>query len=224
MQRDGQTHLRDDSEFKLIWTLFSFIMPLVMEMKTIWLATNNLHKLEEFQTMLKDKAQVKCLKDLKEPVEIEETGTTFEENALIKARSLYHVLHEPVISDDSGLEVDAMNGMPGVYSARFMGEDTSYTIKNQAIIDAVQGKQKTARYVCVIAYIDENGNEKTFRGTIEGEIHPVPLGNKGFGYDPIFYYPPFHTTLANVSEEMKNSVSHRGAALRLFLEELGEKL
>lgn len=195
-----------------------------MEMKTIWLATNNLHKLEEFQTMLKDKAQVKCLKDLKEPVEIEETGTTFEENALIKARSLYHVLHEPVISDDSGLEVDAMNGMPGVYSARFMGEDTSYTIKNQAIIDAAQGKQKTARYVCVIAYIDENGNEKTFRGTIEGEIHPVPLGNKGFGYDPIFYYPPFHTTLANVSEEMKNSVSHRGAALRLFLEELGEKL
>lgn len=199
-------------------------MPLVMEMKTIWLATNNLHKLEEFQSMLKDKAQVKCLKDLNRPVEIQETGTTFEENALIKAKSLYNVLHEPVISDDSGLEVDAMDGMPGVYSARFMGEDTSYEIKNQAIIDAVQGKKRTARYVCAIAYIDENGKEKTFRGTIEGEINEVPLGDKGFGYDPIFYYPPFHTTLANVSEEMKNSVSHRGAALRLFLTDLGEAL
>ena len=191
-----------------------------MKMKTIWIATSNMHKVEEFQTMLKDVAKIKCLKDLDRPVQIIEDGKTFEENALIKARSLYNVLHEPVISDDSGLEVDAMDGAPGVYSARFMGEDTSYVIKNQAIMDAVKGKTKAARYVCVIAYIDSDGKEKTYRGTIEGEIYHEAIGEHGFGYDPIFYYPPFGTTLANVSEEMKNSVSHRGKALELFLKDM----
>ncbi|MEF2608679.1 MAG: non-canonical purine NTP pyrophosphatase, partial [Faecalicoccus sp.] len=140
-------------------------------MKTIWIATSNMHKVEEFQNMLQGKANVKCLKDLNKKIEIVEDGKTFEENALIKARSLYQVLKEPVISDDSGIEVDAMDKRPGVYSARFMGEDTDYAIKNQAIIDAVKGKIKTARYVCVIAYINENGQEKTYRATIEGEIN-----------------------------------------------------
>lgn len=189
-------------------------------MKTIWIATSNQHKVEEFKKMLKD-YDVKCLKDLEQPVEIIEDGTTFEENAVVKAMSLYKVLHQPVISDDSGIEVDAMDKMPGVYSARWMGEDTSYDIKNQAIIDATKDNVKTARYVCVIAYIDENGNAKTYRGTIEGEIYPEQLGTNGFGYDPIFYYPPFETTLANVSDEMKNSVSHRGVALRMLIEDLG---
>ena len=132
-------------------------------MKTIWIATSNQHKVEEFKKMLPE-YNVKCLKDLDQKIEIIENGTTFEENAICKAKSLYDVLHQPVISDDSGIEVDAMDKKPGVYSARWMGENTSYEIKNKAIIDAVKGKVKTARYVCVIAYIDEMGNAHTYRG------------------------------------------------------------
>ena len=168
--------------------------------------------------MLKD-CDVKCLKDLDHTIHIIEDGTTFEENALIKARTLFNELHEPVISDDSGLEVDAMDKKPGVYSARFLGEDTSYDIKNQYIIDQVQGKVRTARYECVIAYIDEDGKEHVYRGECEGLIHDKLEGENGFGYDPIFYYPAFKTTLANVSEEKKNSVSHRGIALEKFLKD-----
>ncbi len=193
-------------------------------MNTIWIATSNQHKVQEFQRMLGDNVQVKCLSDLDKDVEIIEDGKTFEENALIKARSLYNAIGQPVISDDSGLEVDAMDGMPGVYSARFMGEDTSYDIKNQAIIDAVEGKDRSARFVCVIAFIDQEGNEYTYRGTIEGKIHDKIEGTNGFGYDPIFYYPPYGTTTANVSDEMKNAVSHRGNALRMFMEQWGDKL
>ena len=188
-------------------------------MKTIWIATGNANKVAEFKKMVGDTACVKCLKDLKEPIEIVEDGKTFEENALIKARALYAVLHEPVISDDSGIEVDAMDKMPGVYSARFMGEDTSYDIKNQYIIDQVRGKVKTARYVCVIAYIDEDGNEKTYRGVCEGEINDKMVGENGFGYDPIFYYPEYKTTLANVSDEKKNAISHRGMAMEMFMKD-----
>ena len=190
-------------------------------MKTIWIATSNLHKVEEFQTMLGKDVEIKCMKDLDHSIEIIENGQTFEENALIKARALYNEIHQPVISDDSGLEVDAMNKEPGVHSARWMGENTPYTIKNQAIIDAVKGKERSARFVCVIAYIDEDGKEHTYRGTIEGQINDEIVGENGFGYDPIFYYPPFKTTTANVSEEMKNSVSHRGRALEAFLKEWG---
>ncbi len=191
-------------------------------MKTIWIATSNLHKVEEFKTMFGKDVCVKCLKDLDKTLDIIEDGKTFEENALIKARALFNEIHEPVISDDSGLEVDAMNKEPGVHSARWMGEDTSYTIKNQAIIDAVKGKDRTARFVCVIAYIDQDGQEHTYRGTIEGQINDEIVGENGFGYDPIFYYPPFKTTTANVSEEMKNMVSHRGKALEAFLKDWRE--
>ena len=188
-------------------------------MKKIWIATSNAHKVEEFQKMLGKDVQVCSLKDLKQDVEIIENGKTFEENALIKARSLYDVLHEPVISDDSGLEVDAMDKAPGVYSARWMGEETSYDVKNAQIIKNVEGKDRTARFVCVIAYIDENGNGHTYRGEVEGEIYDRILGENGFGYDPIFYYPEYKTTLANVSSEMKNKVSHRSRALQLFLKD-----
>lgn len=188
-------------------------------MEKIWIATSNVHKVEEFQKMLGENVQVCCLKDLDQEVTIIENGETFEENALIKARSLYNVLKQPVISDDSGLEVDAMNKEPGVHSARWMGEHTSYDIKNQAIIQNVKGKERTARFVCVIAYIDSQGNEHTYRGTVEGLINGTILGTNGFGYDPIFYYPEFKTTLANVSSELKNTVSHRSRALQLFLED-----
>ena len=192
-------------------------------MKTIWIATGNANKVSEFKKMLGNQVCVKCLKDLKEPITIVEDGTTFEENAMIKAKSLYDVLHEPVISDDSGIEVDAMDKMPGVYSARFLGEDTSYDIKNQYIMDQVQGKIRTARYVCVIAYIDEEGNAKTYRGVCEGEIYDHMVGENGFGYDPIFYYPPYKTTLANVSDEKKNAISHRGMAMEMFMKDWSSK-
>ncbi|MFA1013786.1 RdgB/HAM1 family non-canonical purine NTP pyrophosphatase [Dubosiella newyorkensis] len=187
--------------------------------KTIWIATSNAHKIEEFAEMLGDEVTIKSFKDLEEPVDVVENGTSFQENARIKARALYNIVHEPVFADDSGLEVDAMDKAPGIYSARFLGEDTDYTIKNQYILDQVEGKDRTARYVCAIAFIDQNGEESVYEATIEGKIAPSPIGTNGFGYDPIFYYPPFGTTLANVSEEKKNQVSHRGKALREFLKE-----
>ena len=122
------------------------------------------------------------------------------------------------MADDSGLEVDAMDGAPGVYSARFMGEDTSYDIKNQYIIDQVNGKVRGAQFVCVIAYVESDGTQNIFKGIVRGEINDQILGKNGFGYDPIFYYPPYKTTLANVTDEMKHAVSHRGIALRQCVE------
>ena len=184
-------------------------------MKTLWIATGNPHKTEEFAQMLGKDVQIKTLKDLpkEQRPEITEDGTSFEENALIKARALYNVVHEPVMADDSGLEVDALNKAPGIYSARFMGEDTSYDVKNQAILYAVEGKDRTARFVCAIAWIDEDGTERVYRGTMEGFINDRIEGKHGFGYDPIFYFPPFKTTSANVDPEVKNSASHRHNAL-----------
>lgn len=183
-------------------------------MKEIMIATSNAHKVEEFQEMLEPLGiQVRSLLDLEEKVEIEETGTTFAENAMIKALSVHERLGIPVISDDSGLEVDAMDKAPGVYSARFLGYDTPYEEKNQYIMDQVKGKTRTARYVCAIAYVEEDGAGHVFTGVVEGEIADHARGEKGFGYDPIFYYPPYGATLAEVSEEKKNAISHRGRAL-----------
>ncbi len=190
-------------------------------MKEILIATSNLHKVEEFKKMLEPLGYtIKSCLDLDEPVEIDETGTTFEENSLIKARTLHEMFHTAVMADDSGLAVDAMDGAPGVYSARFMGHDTSYTVKNNAIIEAVKGKPRGAQFVCAIAYVEEDGTEHVFKGVVEGEIAATIIGEHGFGYDPIFYYPPYGTTLANVSDEMKNAVSHRGRALKQCVEYL----
>lgn len=188
-------------------------------MKQIMIATSNAHKVEEFKRMLEPYGyEVKSLLDLNEEIDIEENGTTFEENALIKAKTIYDKLHIEVIADDSGLAVNAMNGEPGIYSARFLGRDTSYDVKNQYIIDQVkQAEDKGAQFVCAIAYIDAKGQEKVFTGVVEGEIYDHIEGAKGFGYDPIFYYPPFKTTLANVSEDQKNEVSHRGKAIQMLL-------
>lgn len=183
-------------------------------MKEIMIATSNAHKVEEFREMLEPLGiQVRSLLDLEEKVEIEETGMTFAENAMIKALSVHERLGIPVISDDSGLEVDAMDKAPGVYSARFLGYDTPYEEKNQYIMDQVKGKTRTARYVCAIAYVEEDGAGHVFTGVVEGEIADHARGEKGFGYDPIFYYPPYGATLAEVSEEKKNAISHRGRAL-----------
>ncbi|WP_323091502.1 RdgB/HAM1 family non-canonical purine NTP pyrophosphatase [Allobaculum sp. JKK-2023] len=191
-------------------------------MKKVWIATGNTHKKDEFAAMLSDDVQVLTLKDLEpglEP-EINEDGKTFEENALIKARALHNIVHEAVMSDDSGLEVDALDKKPGIYSARFMGEDTSYEIKNQAILDALKDRDdRTARFVCAIAWIEEDGTEHVYRGTMEGEINDKIEGANGFGYDPIFYYPPFKTTSANVAPEVKNSASHRHNALMQLMKD-----
>lgn len=190
-------------------------------MKEILIATSNLHKVEEFKKMLEPLGYtIKSCLDLNEEVEIDETGTTFEENSLIKARTLHEMFNVAVMADDSGLAVDAMDGAPGVYSARFMGHDTSYQVKNNAIIEAVKGKERGAQFVCAIAYVEKDGKEHVFKGVVEGEIAETIIGEHGFGYDPIFYYPPYGTTLANVSEDMKNAVSHRGRALRQCVEYL----
>lgn len=189
-------------------------------MKTVWIATGNAHKKEEFHQMLGDDVQIKTLKDLDQEPAIEEDGQSFEDNALIKARALYMLVKEPVFADDSGLEVDALDKAPGIYSARFMGEDTSYQIKNQAILDALKDKDdRTARFVCAIAYIEADGTEHVYRGEMEGKIHDRIEGEHGFGYDPIFYYPPFQTTSANVDPEVKNSASHRHNALVKMLKD-----
>ena len=135
-------------------------------MKTVWIATGNPHKTEEFAKMLGENVQIKTLKDLDQEPIIVEDGTTFEENALIKARALHQIVHEAVMADDSGLEVDALDKAPGIYSARFMGEDTSYTIKNQAILDAIKdktGDERSARFACAIAWIEADGTEHVYR-------------------------------------------------------------
>ncbi len=188
-------------------------------MKEIMIATSNAHKVEEFKTMLEPLGyKVKSLLDLDDSIDIIEDGTTFQENALIKAKAIYDKLHMEVIADDSGLAVNAMNGQPGIYSARFMGRDTSYDIKNQYIIDFCRDKKdKGCQFICAIAYIDKDGNEKVFTGIVEGIVANHIEGAKGFGYDPLFYYPPYGTTLANVSEEQKNAISHRGKALAKFI-------
>lgn len=195
-------------------------------MKEIMIATANAHKIEEFKTMLEPLGyQVKSLLDLDEDIDIIENGKTFQENALIKAQTIHDRLHMAVIADDSGLAVNAMNGEPGIYSARFMGRDTSYDIKNQYIIDFCKDKEdKGAQFVCAIAYVSKEGDHRIFTGVVEGEVADHMEGAKGFGYDPLFYYPPYGTTLANVSEDQKNKISHRGKALAQFIAYLeGEK-
>lgn len=184
-------------------------------MKELMIATSNPHKVEEFKTMLAPLGyHVSSLLDLKEAIEIEETGSTFEENALLKARAIHELLQIDVIADDSGLAVNAMNGEPGIYSARFMGRDTTYDVKNQFIMDTCRDvADKGCQFICAIAYVKADGTQKVFRGVIEGLVAEHTEGVKGFGYDPIFYYPAFGTTLANVSEQKKNAVSHRGNAL-----------
>lgn len=183
-------------------------------MKQLMIATSNAHKVKEFEALLQPLGyEVKSLLDLTEPIEIEENGSTFEENALIKASAVQKIVQMPVIADDSGLCVNAMDGAPGIYSARFMGYDTDYDIKNKEIIAQVQqSDDKGAQFVCAIAYVESDTLQHVFTGMVEGEIHDQILGEHGFGYDPIFYYPPFHTTLANVSESLKNEVSHRAKA------------
>lgn len=187
-------------------------------------ATGNKGKVKEIQEILKDlNYEVLTMKEAGIEIAIEENGKTYEENALIKARSVAQHTDAIVMADDSGLEVDAMDKAPGVLSARFMGEDTSYRIKNAEIIRRLEGKEgdeRSARFVCAIAAVFPDKSEVTTRATIEGLIGYEEQGENGFGYDPIFYVPEFGKTTAQLSPEEKNQVSHRGKALRLMKEEL----
>lgn len=193
-------------------------------MKRIIFATGNAGKMKEIRAILADMdIEVVSMKEAGIIAEIDENGKTFEENALIKAKAIFELTGETVLADDSGLEVDYLNKEPGVYSARYLGEETSYTIKNQALLDRLAGvpkEKRTARFVCAIAAVLPDGNTLVTRETIEGYIGDSPAGENGFGYDPIFYVDEFGCSTAELSEEEKNRISHRGKALCAMKEKL----
>lgn len=180
-------------------------------------ATTNQGKVREIKAILGDIGEdILSLKEAGISADIVENGSTFEENAIIKAKAIMELTGQIVLADDSGLEVDAMNKEPGIYSARFMGEDTPYEEKNRAIIErleGVEGDARSARFVCVIAAAFPDGEVITTRGTIEGVIAKEPAGTNGFGYDPIVYVPEYGMTTGQMEPEQKNAISHRGKAL-----------
>lgn len=197
--------------------------------KRIIFATGNENKMKEIRMILKDLGlEILSMKEAGVDIDIVEDGMTFEENAEIKARSVARILtNDIVLADDSGLEIDYLGGEPGVYSARYLGEDTSYRIKNQNLIDRLEGvpdEKRTARFVCVIAAVLPDGRTLTSRGTIEGIIGREERGGGGFGYDPIFFLPEYGCSTAELSMEQKNEISHRGKALREMKEKLRREL
>ena len=192
-----------------------------MKRKVIF-ATSNEGKMKEVRSILEGlDVEVLSMKEAGIFVEVVEDGTTFEENAAIKATAIQKECGEIVLADDSGLEVDYLNKEPGIYSARYMGEDTSYRIKNKSLIDrleGVEGEDRSARFVCAIAAAFPDGTVEITRGTIEGQIGYEEKGENGFGYDPIFYVPEYGCTTAELTLEQKNEASHRGKALRKMKE------
>ncbi|MGB4658374.1 MAG: XTP/dITP diphosphatase [Mobilitalea sp.] len=197
-------------------------------MRKIIFATSNSGKMKEIREILGDlEIELLSLEDAGIYPVIDENGTTFEENAIIKAKTVMELTGEIVLADDSGLEVDYLDKAPGVYSARFMGEDTSYVIKNQYIIDQLseaEGDKRSARFVCVIACAFPEGEVVTRRGTVEGLISDRICGNQGFGYDPIFYVPEYGCTTAEMASDCKNEISHRGKALRAMKDVIKDHL
>ena len=193
-------------------------------MKKVIFATGNQGKMKEIREILGDlDIELLSLKDAGIQADIVEDGKTFEENAQIKAKTICDLTGEIVLADDSGLEIDYLNKEPGIYSARYMGEDTSYRIKNANLIHRLEGvpdEQRTARFVCAIAAAFPDGTMKTVRAAMEGRIGYEERGENGFGYDPIFWLPEYGCTSAELSMEEKNKISHRGKALRLIKDEL----
>lgn len=187
-------------------------------------ATSNENKMREIRMILADLPyEIVSLKEAGIQADIDENGSTFEENAMIKAKAICGMTGMITLADDSGLEIDYINKEPGVYSARYMGEETSYHVKNQALIDRLkdaEGEQRSARFVCVIAAAFPDGRIITTRGTIEGRIGYEEKGNNGFGYDPIFYVPEYNMTTGEMEPELKNKISHRGKALEQMKKEL----
>lgn len=186
-------------------------------MEKIIFATGNQDKMAEIRMILKDfPVEIVSMKEAGIQVNIEENGTTFEENAEIKARTIMELTGCLTLADDSGLEVDYLDKAPGIYSARYLGEDTPYSIKNGHILDLLQGvadEKRTARFVCAVAAAFPDGHVVTRRGTIEGIIAHEIAGVHGFGYDPIFYVPEYGCTTAEMDPDEKNKISHRGKAL-----------
>ena len=197
--------------------------------KRIIFATGNENKMKEIRMILKDLGmEILSMKEAGVDIDIVEDGMSFEENAEIKARAVARVLtNDIVLADDSGLEIDYLDKAPGIYSARFAGEDTSYDIKNRILLDRLEGvpdEERTARFVCAVAAVFPDGTVSTVRKTIEGRIAEEAAGDNGFGYDPIFYVPEYGCTTAEMKTEHKNELSHRGKALRSMRDILKEKI
>ena len=189
-------------------------------------ATGNQGKVNEFKQMLGDEYEILSMKDIGVDIDIEENGTSFEENAVIKAKAVMEVTGEMVLADDSGFEVDALNGEPGIYSARYMGEDTPYSVKNAELIRRCEGvpdEKRGARFVCVIACAYPDGTVDTAKGVIEGRLAHEPAGENGLGYDPIFYLPERGCTTGELEPEEKNKISHRGLAIAKMVEILKKR-
>lgn len=197
-------------------------------MTKIIFATGNQDKMREIREIMADMdVKIQSMKEAGIQVDIVEDGETFEDNARIKAQAIANYTDAIVLADDSGLEIDYLNKEPGVYSARYMGEDTSYTIKNQALLDRLQGvpkEKRTARFVCAIAAVLPDKEVLVTRQTMEGYIGNEPEGENGFGYDPIFYLDEYECSSAALTREQKNAISHRGKALRAMRDLLLEKL
>lgn len=197
-----------------------------MSMKVV-LASKNKHKLEEI-SKITEKFDIELVleSELGVDIDVEETGKTFEENSFLKANAVMKATGLPALADDSGIAVDALNGEPGIYSARYGFDDTlddwgrlQLLLKNT---EHVPDGQRQAQFVCVITLVMPGGEVIQARGEVHGELLRAPAGEGGFGYDPIFYYPPYGKSLAEVSAEEKNRVSHRANALKVFYEKLKE--
>lgn len=191
-------------------------------------ATGNEGKMREIRAILGDMdVEICSMKEAGIQTDIIEDGRTFEENAIIKAKTIAAQTDAIVLADDSGLEIDYLNKEPGIYSARYLGEDTPYSIKNKSLIDRLTGvpdEKRTARFVCAIAAAFPDGEVVTTQGVIEGKIGYEEKGSNGFGYDPIFYVPEYGCSTAQLTEEQKNRISHRGKALEAMKLELKKRM
>lgn len=188
-------------------------------MKVVF-ATGNENKLKEIRQITHDMdIEIVSMKDAGFYADVEETGTTFEENAYLKASAIAKKCGMPTLADDSGLEIDYLGQEPGIYSSRYMGEDTPYPVKNAELLRRMEGvpdEERTARFVCAVCYVRPDGSSETVRATMEGTVAYEPAGSNGFGYDPIFFLPERGCTSAELPPEEKNAISHRGKALRMM--------
>lgn len=196
-------------------------------MKIIF-ATGNENKLREIRQITENMGiEIVSMKDAGYYTEVEETGTTFEENAYLKASAIAKKCNLPTLADDSGLEIDYLNKEPGIYSSRFMGEDTPYSVKNAELLRRMEGvpdEKRTARFVCAICLVRPDGSSETVKATMEGRVAYKIAGENGFGYDPIFFLPERGCTSAELSPEEKNEISHRGKALRMMRDILEKEI
>ncbi len=196
-------------------------------MKIIF-ATGNENKLREIRQITENMGiEIVSMKDAGYYTEVEETGTTFEENAYLKASAIAKKCNLPTLADDSGLEIDYLNKEPGIYSSRFMGEDTPYSVKNAELLRRMEGvpdEKRTARFVCAICLVRPDGSSETVKATMEGRVAYKSAGKNGFGYDPIFFLPERGCTSAELSPEEKNEISHRGKALRMMRDILEKEI